>query len=49
MIIGIDIDDTLVSSSEAFEEVLKKYSVNFNKKFKDKWTDEEKNLYIVII
>ena len=43
MIIGIDIDDTLVSSSESFDEVIKKYKDNFKKKFKDVWTREEKN------
>lgn len=42
MVIGIDIDDTLVSSSESFDEVIKKYNVDFKKKFKDIWTDEEK-------
>lgn len=42
MLIGIDIDDTLVSSSESFDEVIKKYNVDFKKKFKDDWTDEEK-------
>ena len=44
MVIGIDIDDTLVSSSESFDEVLKKYNVDLKKKFKDTWTDEEKKL-----
>lgn len=43
MIIGIDIDDTLVSTSESFNKVLKKYNVNFNKNFKDEWTKEERN------
>ena len=43
MIIGIDIDDTLVSSSESFEQLIKKYNIDFKKKFKDKWTQEEKN------
>ena len=43
MKIGIDIDDTLVSSSEAFDEVIKKYNDNFKKKFKDRWSEEEKN------
>jgi len=42
MRIGIDIDDTLVSSSEAFELLKKKYNDSFNKKFKDNWTEEEK-------
>ena len=42
MRIGIDIDDTLVSTSESFEKILKKYNINFNKKFKDKWSEEEK-------
>ena len=42
MKIGIDIDDTLVSTSESFENVKNKYKLNFNKKFKDKWTDEER-------
>ena len=43
MIIGIDIDDTLVSSSESFDKVIKKYNVDFNKKFKDEWTQEERD------
>ena len=43
MRIGIDIDDTLVSTSESFEKILKKYNINFNKKFKDKWSEEEKD------
>ena len=42
MIIGIDIDDTLVNSSESFEEVKKKYNADFNKTFKDKWTEKER-------
>lgn len=46
MIIGIDIDDTLVSSSESFDEVIKKYNVNFNKKFKDEWTKEEEEFIL---
>ena len=41
MIIGIDIDDTLVNTSQSFDNVIKKYNVNFNKKFKDDWTKEE--------
>ena len=43
MRIGIDIDDTLVSTSESFDEVIKKYGVSFSKKFKDTWTKEEKD------
>lgn len=43
MIIGIDIDDTLVDTSTSFDKVIKKYNVNFNKKFKDDWTLEERN------
>ena len=43
MRIGIDIDDTLVSTSESFDEVIKKYGVSFSKKFKEDWTKEEKN------
>lgn len=42
MKIGIDIDDTLVSTSESFDEVVKKYNLDFKKKFKDTWTEEEK-------
>lgn len=42
MRIGIDIDDTLVSTSQSFDEVIKKHGVNFNKKFKDDWNEEEK-------
>ena len=42
MRIGIDIDDTLVSSSESFDKVVKKYKLNFNKKLKDVWTEDER-------
>lgn len=42
MIIGIDIDDTLVSTSESFDNIIKKYNVDFKKKFKDVWSEEEK-------
>lgn len=42
MRIGIDIDDTLVSTSKSFDEVIKKHNVDFNKKFKDDWDKEEK-------
>ena len=42
MRIGIDIDDTLVSTSESFEEVKKKHGLNLNKKFKGDWTPEER-------
>ena len=42
MTIGIDIDDTLVSTSESFDELVKKYNLDFQKKFKDTWTEEEK-------
>lgn len=42
MRIGIDIDDTLVNSSESFEVIKKKYNDSFNKTFKDDWTKEEK-------
>lgn len=41
MIIGIDIDDTLLNTSESFEEIKSKYNLVFNKKLKDKWTIEE--------
>ena len=43
MRIGIDIDDTLVSTSESFDEVRKKYNINFSKNWKDEWTREEMN------
>lgn len=43
MRIGIDIDDTLVSSSESFDEVRKKYNINFSKSWKDEWTQEERD------
>lgn len=43
MRIGIDIDDTLVSTSESFDEVRKKYNINFSKNWKDEWTKEEMN------
>lgn len=41
MIIGIDVDDTLVSTSESFDRIVKKYNIDFNKKFKDAWTEDE--------
>lgn len=41
MRIGIDIDDTLVGTSESFDKVIKKYNINFSKRYKDKWTEEE--------
>jgi len=44
MRIGIDIDDTLVSSSESFDKIIKKYDVDFKKKFKDRWTEDEKKI-----
>ena len=43
MRIGIDIDDTLVSSSESFDEVRKKYNISFSKSWKDEWTQEERD------
>ena len=43
MVIGIDIDDTLVSSSETFDKIIKKYNIDFKKKFKDRWTQKERN------
>ena len=43
MRIGIDIDDTLVSTSESFDEVRKKYNINFYKDWKDEWTKDEMN------
>lgn len=43
MIIGIDIDDTLVSTSESFDRLVKKYNINFFKKWNDVWTEEERN------
>lgn len=41
MRIGIDIDDTLTNTSESFDRVMQKYNVNFNKSFKEEWTEEE--------
>lgn len=41
MVIGIDVDDTLVSTSESFDNIVKKYNLNFNKKFKEKFTKNE--------
>lgn len=43
MRIGIDVDDTLVNSSKSFENIKKKYNLDFKKTFKDKWTTKEKN------
>lgn len=42
MKIGIDIDDTLTNTSESFDRVMKKYNVDFNKSFKEEWTEEER-------
>ena len=41
MVIGIDVDDTLVNTSQSFDNIIKKYNINFNKCFKDDWTTEE--------
>lgn len=41
MRIGIDVDETLVCSNDEFEIIKKKYNIDFNKKYTDKWTDEE--------
>lgn len=55
MRIGIDIDDTLVNTSESFEKLKIKYDLNIKKKFNDKWDLEEreqilyKYLYEIII
>lgn len=50
MRIAIDIDDTLVDTSESFETIKKKYNLTINKKFKDKWNfaemEEVFNLYL---
>lgn len=43
MRIGIDIDDTLVSTSESFDEIRKKYNIKFFKSWKDEWTQDERN------
>lgn len=43
MRLGIDIDDTLVSTSESFDNVIKKHNINFKKKYHDEWTKEEQN------
>lgn len=43
MIIGIDIDDTLFDTSESFDKLIKEYSINFYKKFNEKWTQEERD------
>lgn len=43
MRIGIDTDDTLVSTSESFDTVRKKYNINFFKNWKDEWAKEEIN------
>lgn len=42
MRIGIDIDDTLLDTSKSFEKIIKKYNVNFSKKFNEFWTEKEK-------
>lgn len=41
MRIGIDLDDTLVNTSKAFDEVLMRNNVTFNKKYSDVWTEKE--------
>ena len=41
MRIGIDLDDTLVNTSEAFDIIMKKYNVSFNKKYNEAWTEDE--------
>ena len=41
MRIGIDVDDTLVGTSESFDEVIKKHNINFSKKYKEKLSDKE--------
>lgn len=43
MKIGIDIDDTIVETSKSFDNVIKKYNINFSKRYKDNWTKEERN------
>ena len=43
MRIGIDVDDTLVNSSKSFENIKKKYNLDFKKTFKDRWTKKEKD------
>ena len=47
MKIGIDIDNTLVSTSESFDRLVKKYSIDFKKKYSDifiTWTEEERDI-----
>lgn len=48
MKIGIDIDNTLLSSSECFEYIKKRNNINFNKKFGEKWTKEEYSRFLPI-
>jgi len=44
MRIGIDIDETLVDTSKSFDNVMKKYNVNFVKKYHDKWSKKEREI-----
>lgn len=46
MRIGIDLDDTLVKTSESFNRVLKKHNVNFKKSYKDDWDSDEIELIL---
>lgn len=48
MKIGIDIDNTLLSSGDYFEYIKKRDNINFNKKFGEKWSDEEHNKFLPI-
>ncbi len=41
MRIGIDIDNTLVSSNEYFEYIKKREKLNFKKNYTDGWTEDE--------
>ena len=46
MRIGIDIDDTLVSTSQSFYRLVKKHNMEFNKRYNDfstTWTKEERD------
>lgn len=38
MKIGIDIDETLTDTEKSFDNVIKKYNIKTNKKYKDNWS-----------
>lgn len=43
MRIGIDVDETLTDTEKSFNDVIKKYNIDFKKKYSDEWTKEERD------